>query len=68
MIDVLAVFAERALYWTTTTDMNIYVDKLEELMTDLGVEVVAPTHGLPVTDLVKTMPKIREGLIAEGDR
>lgn len=65
--DVLAVFAERALYWTTTTDMNIYVDKLEELMADLKVNVVAPTHGLPITNLAQTMPKVRDGLIAEGD-
>ena len=65
--DVLAVFAERALYWTTTTDMNIYVDKLEELMDELKVEIVAPTHGLPVTDLAATMPKVREGLISEGN-
>ena len=65
--DVLAVFAERALFWTTTTDMNIYVDKLEALMEDLGVEVVAPTHGLPITNLAVTMPKVRDGLIADGD-
>ena len=65
--DVLAVFAERALYWTTTTDMNIYVDELEALLDELGVETIAPTHGLPVTDLVRTMPKVRDGLIADGD-
>ena len=64
---VLAVFAERALYWTTPPDMNIYVDKLEELMDELKVEIVAPTHGLPVTDLAATMPKVREGLISEGN-
>ena len=47
--------------------MNIYVDKLEELMDELKVEIVAPTHGLPVTDLAATMPKVREGLISEGN-
>ena len=65
--DGLAVFAERALFWTTTTDMNIYVNKLEALMEELGVEVVAPTHGLPITDLDLIMPKVRDGLIADGD-
>jgi flavorubredoxin len=65
--DVLAVFAERALFWTITTDMNIYVDKLEALMDDIGVEVIAPTHGLPITDISLTMPKVRDGLIADGD-
>ena len=63
----MAVFAERALFWTTTTDMNIYVDKLEALIEALGAEVIAPTHGLPVTDISLTMPKVRDGLIAEGD-
>ena len=47
--------------------MNIYVDKLEALMADLGVEIVAPTHGLPITNLGLTMPKVRDGLIADGD-
>jgi len=61
------VFAERALFWTITTDMNIYVDKLEALMDDIGVEVIAPTHGLPITDISLTMPKVRDGLIADGD-
>ena len=60
------MFAERALFWTTTTDMEIYVDKLEELMEEIGVEVIAPTHGLPITDISLTMPKVRDGLIADG--
>ncbi len=64
LADASSVFAERALYWTTMVDMNIYVDRLEALMKRLGVKVVAPTHGLPVTDLAATFPKIRVGLIA----
>ena len=63
--DVLAVFAERALYWTTMTDMKIYVDELEMLLSDLKVCVVAPTHGLPVTNLAVTMPKVRAGIISD---
>lgn len=63
LVDVLGVFAERALFWTTFTDMNVYADKLEELMEALGVRVVAPTHGLPIGDIARTMPKVREGLI-----
>ena len=63
LVDVLGVFAERALFWTTFTDMNIYADKLEELMAELNVEIVAPTHGLPIRDIARTMPKVREGLI-----
>ncbi|MCY4384590.1 MAG: hypothetical protein OXE44_15745 [Nitrospinae bacterium] len=66
LVDVLGVFAERALFWTTFTDMNIYADKLEELMAELNVEIVAPTHGLPIRDIAQTMPKVREGLV-RGD-
>jgi len=64
LADVSAVFAERALYWTTMVDMNLYVDRLVEVMTKLDVQVVAPTHGLPVTDLPRTFPKIKDGLLA----
>lgn len=61
--EVSAVFAELALYWTTFCDMGIYCDKLEALIDDLGVAVLAPTHGLPILDIARTMPKVRDGLI-----
>ena len=48
-------------------DMNIYSDRLEELLEELDVAVVAPSHGLPILDLPVTMPKVREGLIAGND-
>ena len=64
LADVLGVFAERALFWTRFADMNIYSDRLEELLEELDVAVVAPSHGLPILDLAVTMPKVREGLIA----
>jgi hypothetical protein len=60
------VFAELAHYWTTFCDMAIYCDKLETLIDDLGVKVVAPTHGLPILDIPLTMPKVRDGLISAG--
>lgn len=62
--EVSAVFAERALFWTKLADMNIYVDRLEELVKELDVSVIAPSHGLPIQDLSKTMPKIRDGLVS----
>ncbi|MEE9257494.1 MAG: MBL fold metallo-hydrolase [bacterium] len=66
LVDVSAVFAERALFWTKFADMNIYVDKLEAMLEDLDVAVIAPTHGLPILDLAVTVPKVREGLLACG--
>ncbi|MGI9521933.1 MAG: MBL fold metallo-hydrolase [Hyphomicrobiaceae bacterium] len=64
LAETSAVFAERALFWTKFADMNIYVDKLEELIRDLDAKLVAPTHGLPVTNIPVTLPKIRAGLVA----
>lgn len=64
LIDVSAVFAERALYWTTFADMNIYADRLDRLLAELDVAVIAPTHGLPILDLAVTVPKVKEGLLA----
>jgi flavorubredoxin len=66
--EVSAVFAELALYWTTFCDMTIYCDKLEALIDEIGVKVVAPTHGLPILDIPRTMPKVRDGLIGAGGR
>lgn len=62
--DVCAVFQERALFWTTFVDMDRYVERLEWLMNKLDVQLVAPSHGLPVTNLAATYPKIRKGLLA----
>ena len=64
LAETSAVFAERALYWTKFADMNVYVDKLEDLVGELDVAMVAPTHGLPVTNIPVTLPKIRAGLVA----
>ena len=64
LAETSAVFAERALFWTKFADMNIYVDKLEDLIRDLDATIVAPTHGLPVMDIELTLPKIRAGLLA----
>jgi TPP-dependent indolepyruvate ferredoxin oxidoreductase alpha subunit len=34
------------------------------LIARLGVKTIAPTHGLPITDVAATVPKIQEGLKA----
>ena len=67
LIDVSAVFAERALYWTMFADMKVYVERLKLLLTELDVSIIAPTHGLPVLDLKKTVPLAMEGLLAGKD-
>jgi len=61
--DVTAVFAERALFWTKFTNMRPYVERLYALLEELDVTMVAPSHGLPIADLKRTMPRIVDGLM-----
>ena len=39
-------------------------DRLDHLIERLGVKTIAPTHGLPITDVKATVPKVQEGLKA----
>lgn len=61
--EVSAVFADRALFWTKFTDMQLYVDRLQWLIDDLAVRCIAPSHGLPILDIARTVPKVKEGLL-----
>lgn len=60
--EMVAMFAEYALHWTRFTDMGGYVEQLKALIDDLGVERIGSTHGLPITDIGKTVPLVYEGL------
>jgi hypothetical protein len=60
LVDVSAVFAERALYWTTFTDMTIYADRLERLLAELDVVREGLLAG---SDLVLS----QEALLAAAD-
>jgi TPP-dependent indolepyruvate ferredoxin oxidoreductase alpha subunit len=62
--DVSSTFADLALFWTKFADMNVYCDQLDRLIARLGVKTIAPTHGLPITDVKATVPKVQEGLKA----
>jgi len=61
--DVSAVYAERALFWTKFVDMNLYIREFQRMVDRLGVRVIAPTHGLPVGDIPRTLPAVMEGLL-----
>ena len=61
--DTSAVFAERALFWTKFVDMSIYTKELDRLIEELDVKTICPAHGLPVTDVAVTVPKVKEGLL-----
>lgn len=61
--EMTKMFAELALYWTRFTDLEPYIKRLDELVFDeLEASLIAPTHGLPITDPARTMPEIRKGL------
>ncbi len=60
--DMTAVFASAAFPWIRFVDMEPYIKAMDQLLEDLAVDVVAPTHGLPVTDIGRTVPKIWDGL------
>lgn len=62
--DVSSTFADLALFWTKFVDMNVYCDRLDDLIERLDVKTIAPTHGLPITDVKATVPKVQEGLKA----
>ncbi|WP_170320669.1 MBL fold metallo-hydrolase [Patulibacter medicamentivorans] len=63
--DEVALFAMAAFFWTKFVDVEPYIARLNELIVDeLGVEIIAPTHGLPITDPAATMPAIERGLRA----
>jgi TPP-dependent indolepyruvate ferredoxin oxidoreductase alpha subunit len=44
--------------------MNVYCERLDQLIERLDVKTIAPTHGLPITDVKLTVPKVQAGLKA----
>jgi flavorubredoxin len=61
--DMVALFARLAFNWTTHTDIEPYIDRLNQFLFDeLDVRIIAPTHGLPIGDPRKTMSLIEDGL------
>ncbi|MDX6590822.1 MAG: hypothetical protein QOJ13_18 [Gaiellales bacterium] len=64
--DMTGLFTDQSLTWARYTTMEPYVERLDRLLDDLEVQVVAPTHGLPVTDVRAVMPRITAGLMSAG--
>ena len=60
-------FATLAFHWTGYVDIEPYVQRLDDLFVELGVEIVAPTHGLPIRDAKNSMPIFREGFRGMSD-
>lgn len=61
--DQVALFAMAAFYWTQFVSIEPYIDRLDELLFDkFDVQLIAPTHGLPIANPRATLPEIRRGL------
>lgn len=56
IVELAGVFYQYALPWILLTDMEPYIERLVGLIEELGVDVVAPVHGLPVTDIQANLP------------
>jgi flavorubredoxin len=53
-----------ALPWMQVLDTEPYVQAIAEMLDERQVEIVASTHGLPITELDRVMPQIYEGMRA----
>lgn len=58
-----SMFAEAALFWTRYTDMGPIIAYLDDFLSRHPCSVIAPGHGLPITDPERMMPRIRKGLL-----
>ena len=61
--DMTALFAEYAFAWTRFSDVEPYIARMDELIfRELGATMIAPTHGLVISDPAATLPRVYEGL------
>ncbi|WP_238015703.1 MBL fold metallo-hydrolase [Dactylosporangium sp. AC04546] len=60
--EMTALYGEKAFWWTQFVDIEPYITRLEWLLDDIGAEVLAPTHGLPILDMPKTLPELIKGM------
>lgn len=56
------LFVEQALNWLRFVDPEPYVLALHDLIEELAIKLVCPTHGLPITQVERSMADIYAGL------
>lgn len=61
-------FAEHSLNWTRFRDLEPSLAELQQQLDKLDVQIIAPTHGLPICDVPRIAPMIFAGLQALRDR
>jgi flavorubredoxin len=52
------IFYHFALPWIQLTDMDPYIQRIETLLRDLDVQLLAPAHGPPVTEVGVALPEL----------
>ena len=62
-----ALFNSYALYWTRFTDIEPYIEAVDEVLERYPTSVIAPGHGSPILDPVATLPRVKEGLRLGSD-
>lgn len=66
--EMTALYAYAAFHWTQLVEIEPYLERLDELLERLDVQIVAPTHGLPFADLDAVLPEVRKGFRLGSER
>ncbi|HWC08164.1 MAG TPA: MBL fold metallo-hydrolase [Solirubrobacterales bacterium] len=62
------LFVEQALNWARFVDPEPFIGDLDALLERHAIDLVGPTHGLPIVDLPAVLPAIYAGLRSAADR
>jgi flavorubredoxin len=57
----VAVFSRSALPYMRSISMEPLIERIDALMNELDVALIAPTHGLPIGNPHATLPALRDG-------
>lgn len=61
-VESAAFYAGSAIYWARfANDADLVYDRVNRLVDELGVKIVAPTHGNVITNVKEVAPIIRAG-------
>lgn len=59
--DLAALLGELALYWWQFHDLDPHIARIQEMIDELDIKMILPSHGLPITDCQVSVPIVFEG-------
>lgn len=65
--EMTRMFSEAAFYWSRFVDTEAYITRLRELITEYDIQIIGPTHGLPITDMNTTVRYVEDGMRIGAD-